>query len=211
MVHGRRARGFRLRPFVPSKPGGLAGSLSRLNPAAARSVQKDVQTFRMEFAMTRRAIRHRLSALTGAAVSLALLGQAAAGDRRQTPMVHPSQLQWAATISALGSSGVSPRTSLRKILRNNRRHLETGVGSRTTAAESELPARFRPCGRPGLTRLRPEAVADKPSAGEGRGDPVTPAEASTAAWVTGFPLARGMTSKLSPTPSRLLKKAGVAP
>jgi hypothetical protein len=48
--------------------------------------------------MTRTAIRHLLSALAALAVSLTLIGQAAAGDRKQTLQLHPSQLQWAPTI-----------------------------------------------------------------------------------------------------------------
>lgn len=50
--------------------------------------------------MTRTALRHTLSALAAAAFSLALLGQAAAGDRRQTPKLHPSQLQWASAANS---------------------------------------------------------------------------------------------------------------
>jgi hypothetical protein len=45
--------------------------------------------------MTRTAIRHALPAMAAATLSLMLIGQAAAGDRRQTPQLHPSQLQWA--------------------------------------------------------------------------------------------------------------------
>ena len=50
--------------------------------------------------MSRTAIRHTLSALAAVALSLALLGPAVAGDRRQTPKLHPSQLQWSATTNA---------------------------------------------------------------------------------------------------------------
>ena len=49
--------------------------------------------------MTRTAISHTLSALAAAALSLALLGQAVAGDQ-QTPQLHPSQLQGSATANA---------------------------------------------------------------------------------------------------------------
>ena len=49
--------------------------------------------------MTRTAIRHTLSAFAAVALILTLLGQAAAGDR-QTPQLHPSQLQWSATTNA---------------------------------------------------------------------------------------------------------------
>jgi hypothetical protein len=41
-----------------------------------------------------------LPALAAVAISLTLIGQAAAGDRQQTPALHPSQLQWAPTMQA---------------------------------------------------------------------------------------------------------------
>jgi hypothetical protein len=52
----------------------------------------------MEVAMTRTAICHMLSALAAAAFSVTLIGQTTAGDRPQTPELHPSQLQWVPTI-----------------------------------------------------------------------------------------------------------------
>jgi hypothetical protein len=54
----------------------------------------------MELAMTRTVLRHILSALAAGAILLTLIGQTAAGDRQQTPQLHPSQLQWAPTIQA---------------------------------------------------------------------------------------------------------------
>lgn len=54
--------------------------------------------------MTRTALRHSLSALGADTFSLTLLGQAAAGDQRQTPKLHPSQLQWAQTIKAASAN-----------------------------------------------------------------------------------------------------------
>lgn len=48
--------------------------------------------------MTRSAICLMCSALAAAAFSLTLIGLAAAGDRQQTPQLHPSQLQWVPTI-----------------------------------------------------------------------------------------------------------------
>ena len=54
----------------------------------------------MEVAMIRTALRHTVIALAAAAFSLTLIGQAAAGDRQQTPQLHPSQLRWAPTIQA---------------------------------------------------------------------------------------------------------------
>jgi hypothetical protein len=52
----------------------------------------------MEIAMIRTALRHTVIALAAVAFSLTLIGQAAAGDRQQTPQLHPSQLQWAPII-----------------------------------------------------------------------------------------------------------------
>jgi hypothetical protein len=50
--------------------------------------------------MPRTFLRYMLSALAAFAFLLTLSGQISAGDRRQTPQLHPSQLQWAPTIHA---------------------------------------------------------------------------------------------------------------